>query len=291
MVATQRGRASRTPHWVLVVPLFVCATPIGNLADVTVRVLDCLREVDGILCEDTRQTRKLLQRYGIEAELSSLDQHREHERVPALLARLEGGASLALVSDAGLPGLNDPGGELIRAAQAAGITVSVLPGPTAIATALVASGLVGERFTFVGFLPRREGERAELWRESVGWDWPLAAFESPRRLPGALTSLASFDPTREVAVCRELTKIYEEVVRGSASELARRFAEPPKGEITLVLGPSGLGGSPEHESALRAVVELVEAGVGRRQAAHVVSGLTGVGANELYRDSLATASR
>ncbi|MGI9657902.1 MAG: 16S rRNA (cytidine(1402)-2'-O)-methyltransferase [Gaiellaceae bacterium] len=268
-------------------PLLVCATPIGNLADVTVRVLECLAEVDLVLCEDTRQTRKLLQRYDIDAELGSLDQHRERARVPALLSRLEAGESIALVSDAGLPGLNDPGRELISAAQAAGIEVSVLPGPTAIATALVVSGLVADRFTFVGFVPRREGARLELWQESAAWDWPLVAFESPRRLPSTLASLASFDAVREVVVCRELTKVHEEVVRGSASELAARFSEAPKGEITLVVGPATSRSSPDTAAALEAVAELVRAGIGRRQAARLISKLTGVGANELYRGSLA----
>lgn len=267
-------------------PLYVCATPIGNLADVTLRVLDCLRQADLVLCEDTRQTRKLLARYEIKAELSSLDQHRERERVPALLDRLALGESLALVSDAGLPGLNDPGRELIRAAQEAEHEVSVLPGPTATAAALVASGLVGERFTFVGFVPRREGERVELWQESAGWDWPVVAFESPRRLPATLASLAAFDGAREVAVCRELTKLHEEVVRGVASELARRFSEPPKGEVTLILGTSGAGVSPDRARALAALAELIEAGASRRQAARVVADLTGLGANELYRGSL-----
>ena len=268
-------------------PLLVCATPIGNLADVTIRVLECLRDANLVLCEDTRQTRKLLQRYDIQTELLSLDQHTERRRVPSLLARLEKGETIALVSDAGLPGLNDPGRELIGAARAAGNHVSVLPGPTAVETALVGSGLVAERFTFVGFVPRREGERARLWQEAAAWMWPVVAFESPRRLPATLASLAAFDGGRRVAVCRELTKIHEEVVTGTATDLADHYAEAPRGEVTLVLGVPEEGVDPDKGGALAALAELVEAGAGRRQAARVVAKLTGAAANELYRDSLA----
>ena len=267
-------------------PLLVCATPIGNLADVTIRVLECLRQADLVLCEDTRHTRKLLQRHEIEAELMSYDQHKERGRLPGLLGRLEEGETIALVSDAGLPALSDPGRELIAAAQAAGRTVSVLPGPTAIETALVGSGLVGERFCFVGFVPRREGERKQLWQETAAWDWPVVAFESPRRLPATLASLASFDKGRPVAVCRELTKVHEEFVTGTAAELAARFEVAPKGEITLVLGAPDHGVDPDRAGAVAAVRELAKAGAGRRQAAHVVAELTGVAANELYRESL-----
>ena len=267
-------------------PLLVCATPIGNLTDVTMRVLECLRAADVVLCEDTRQTRKLLERYEIDAERLTLDQHRERARIPALLERLEAGDTLALVSDAGLPGLNDPGAALIRAARQGGHEVSVLPGPTAVATALVASGLVGERFTFVGFVPRREGARRELWSETAAWEWPVVAFESPRRLPASLASLAEFDPDREIVVCRELTKLHEEVASGTAAELAKRFGTPPKGEVTLVLGPPVVAAGGERADAERAVAELVDAGAARRQAARVVSELTGVPANELYRASL-----
>jgi 16S rRNA (cytidine1402-2'-O)-methyltransferase len=266
--------------------LLVCATPIGNLGDVTRRVVDALRTADLVLCEDTRHTLKLLRKHEIRAELSGLDQHQEGGRLTALLERLERGETLALVSDAGLPGLNDPGSRLIAAARAAGHEVTVLPGPTAVATALVTSGLVGERFTFVGFLPRRAGERTQLWEEMASWKWPVVAFESPRRLPASLASLAAFDPLRDVAVCRELTKLHEEVVSGSAAELAMRFSEPPRGEVTLVIGPPSAGEELDRAGALRAVAELVEAGAGRRVAARVVSELSGIGANDLYEGTL-----
>ena len=218
-------------------PLAVCATPIGNLEDVTLRVLAELAAADVVLCEDTRHTRGLLERHGIKARLLSYHEHNEAQRTAELLPRLEAGERVALVSDAGLPGVSDPGARLVRAALDAGVDVTVLPGPSAVETALVASGLVAEQYRFLGFLPRGEKKLAALWDELRGWPWPAVAFESPQRLPATLRSLAAADPEREVAVCRELTKRFEEVVRGTAAELAERFAAPPKGEITLVLGP------------------------------------------------------
>ena len=225
-------------------PLVVCPTPIGNLEDVTLRVL---------------------------AEL-----------VP----RLEGGERVALASDAGLPALNDPGARLIAAAIESGVDVDVLPGPSAIETALVASGLVGERYAFVGYVPRSREARERLWAETAAWPGPVVAFESPKRLPGTLVSLAGAHPGRAVAVCRELTKRFEEVVRGSAVEVAEQFREPPKGEVTLVIGPTDIGPSAFAEDALEAMAQLAEAGVPRRKAAEVVARLTGIPRNKLYRESL-----
>jgi 16S rRNA (cytidine1402-2'-O)-methyltransferase len=265
--------------------LSVCATPIGNLDDVTLRVLAELREADLVLAEDTRHTRGLLQRHGIEAKLLSYHEHNEAERVSELLPRLLARERLALVSDAGLPGISDPGARLVRAAVEAGVDVTVLPGPSAVETALVASGLVAERFAFVGFLPRKAGELAALWEELASWDWPVVAFESPQRLPKTLRSLAERTPERQVAVCRELTKRFEEIVRGDAKELAERFPEPPKGEITLVLGPAAAAGSGADE-ARAGVAELVAAGTPRRVAVDVVARLAHVARNELYRSTL-----
>jgi 16S rRNA (cytidine1402-2'-O)-methyltransferase len=186
-----------------------------------------------------------------------------------------------------MPGISDPGGRLVRVALAAGVAVSVLPGPSAVETALIASGLVGERYQFVGFLPRRVGELAALWEEIRVVAFPVVAFESPRRLPASLRSLAAALPGREVAVCRELTKRFEEVVRGRAEEVASRFAEPPKGEITLVVGPgSGVPGGEALSGALEAMSDLVAAGTPRKAAAEVVARLTGVPRNDLYRSTL-----
>jgi len=269
------------------VPLVVCATPIGNLEDVTLRVLRELGEADVVLCEDTRRTRTLLERHGIQARLVSYHQHNEAKRVQELLPRLEAREKVALASDAGLPGVNDPGARLISAAIERGLEVTVLPGPSAVETALVASGLVGERYAFVGYLPRSREALERLWAESAAWGSPVVAFESPKRLPGSLRSLAEADPERPVAVCRELTKRFEEILRGSAQEVAARFVEPPKGEITVVLGPSAGGKDAASESdAVAAVGELVEAGLPRRHAADLVSRLTGISRNKLYKASL-----
>jgi 16S rRNA (cytidine1402-2'-O)-methyltransferase len=267
------------------VPLAVCATPIGNLEDVTLRVLRELREADVVLCEDTRRTRILLDRHGISAPLLSYHEHNEARRTAEVLPRLHAGERVALVSDAGLPGISDPGGRLVAVALEAGLPVTVLPGPSAVETALVASGLVGERYVFLGYLPRGEKALAALWEELARWAWPAVAFESPQRLPRTLASLARVDPTRPVGVCRELTKQFEEVVRGAAAEVAERFAEPPKGEITLVIGAAAPA-APDEAAAVEAVAELAAAGVGRRRAADVVARLTGVPPNRLYRASL-----
>jgi 16S rRNA (cytidine1402-2'-O)-methyltransferase len=267
------------------VPLAVCATPIGNLEDVTLRVLRELAEADVVLCEDTRQTRKLLERHGIRARLLSYHQHNEAKRTAALLPRLEAGERVALVSDSGLPGISDPGARLVDSALAAGVEVTVLPGPSAVETALVASGLVGEEgYQFVGFLPRGERALGALAEELARRPWPVVAFESPQRLSGALRILARAIPDRPAAVCRELTKRFEEVSRGTVLELAGRFAGSTKGEVTLVLG-AGVARTDEG-AALAAVAELLEAGVPRRRAADVVARLTGVPRNRLYSGSL-----
>jgi 16S rRNA (cytidine1402-2'-O)-methyltransferase len=268
-------------------PLAVCATPIGNLGDVTLRVLEELRDAELVLCEDTRHTRRLLERHGIDARLLSFHEHNEVERTSEVIPRVEAGERIALVSDAGMPAISDPGARLVRAVLAAGVEVTVLPGPSAVETALVASGLVADRYTFLGFLPRRAAELEALWDELRDVTWPVVAFESPKRLPVSLRSLAAAAPDRAVAVCRELTERFEEIVRGTAAEVATRFAEAPKGEITVVLGPgAGALDADALGAAVQAVAELVAAGTPRKAAAEVVSRLTGVTRNELYRSSL-----
>jgi 16S rRNA (cytidine1402-2'-O)-methyltransferase len=268
-------------------PLAVCATPIGNLEDVTLRVLAELRAADVVLCEDTRHTRGLLERHGIQARLLSYHEHNEAARTAELLPRLEAGERIALVSDAGLPGVSDPGARIVRAALDAGVPVTVLPGASAVETALVGSGLVAERYQFLGFLPRGEQARTALWEELRAWPWPAVAFESPHRLSATLRSLAAADPERPVAVCRELTKRFEEVARGTAADLAAQLVEPPKGEVTLVIGGAVAAPAERGEGeAFAAVAELVEAGVPRKRAAEIVSRLTGIARNTLYRGSL-----
>ncbi len=256
--------------------LIVCPTPIGNLEDITLRVLAALRDADIVACEDTRRTRVLLDRYGVSARLVSYHEHNERERATELVGRMRDGAVVALVSDAGMPLVSDPGFVLVRACVAAGLAVEVLPGPSAAIAALVASALPAERWRFAGFLPRKRGELAGVL------DSPetVVAFESPRRVAA---TLAQLDPDRQVAVCRELTKVHEEVVRGSAGELSERYRErPPKGEVVLVIAPA-TASEPDAGPALEAVKELVQAGAKPRAAARVVAELTGVSANSLYR--------
>ena len=267
-------------------PLAVCATPIGNLDDVTLRVLQELAEADLVLCEDTRRTRTLLDRHGIKARTMSYHEHNEAARVAELVPRLRAGERIALVSDAGMPAINDPGARLVRAALDAGLPVTVLPGPSAVETALVASGLAGERYQFLGYFPRSAKGREELWRELSSWPYAAVGFESPKRLVATLASLAGFDPEREAAVCRELSKRFEEVSRGPARELAEHFVSEPKGEITLVIGPARALDDNVEDAGVTAVIELIAAGVPRRRAAELVASLTGTSKNLLYKRSL-----
>ena len=259
--------------------LIVCPTPIGNLGDVTLRVLAALREADIVACEDTRHTRVLLERYGVGAKLVSYHEHNERARASELVAKMEDGAVVALVSDAGMPIVSDPGLVLVRACVSAGIGVEVLPGPSAALNALVASALPADHWRFVGFLPRKRTEQERVFASSE----TVVAFESPRRLAASLEALAALDPDRQVAVCRELTKLHEEIVRGTAAELAARYrAQQPRGEIVLVIGPAPIR-AVDLEQPLAAVQRLVDAGAKPRAAASVVAELTGVAANALYR--------
>jgi 16S rRNA (cytidine1402-2'-O)-methyltransferase len=259
--------------------LVVCPTPIGNLEDVTLRVLSALRDADVVACEDTRRTRVLLERYGVQATLISYHEHNERERAAELVERMRAGSVVALVSDAGMPLVSDPGYVLVQGCVAAGLEVEVLPGPSAALAALVASALPADAWRFAGFLPRKRAALVEVFASPE----TVVAFESPRRIAATLAVLAEVDETRPVAVCRELTKLHEEVVRGTAAEVAARYAdEPPRGEVVLVIGgaPPRSGLDP---AAVDAVRRLVAAGARPRPAATVVADLTGAPANALYR--------
>jgi 16S rRNA (cytidine1402-2'-O)-methyltransferase len=259
--------------------LVVCPTPIGNLEDVTLRVLAALRDADVVACEDTRRTRVLLERYGVSASLVSYHEHNERERAAELVERMLAGAVVALVSDAGMPLVSDPGYVLVQGCVAAGLAVEVLPGPSAALAALVASALPADAWRFVGFLPRKRAGLLEVFASPE----TVVAFESPRRVGSSLTALAELDPGRPVAVCRELTKVHEEVVRGSAGELAARYAEAaPRGEVVLVIGAAPALAGPD-PAAIGAVRRLVESGARARVAASVVAELTGAPANALYK--------
>jgi 16S rRNA (cytidine1402-2'-O)-methyltransferase len=292
--------------------LFICPTPIGNLQDITLRTLEVLREVDLIACEDTRHTRILLGRHGITTRLVSFHDHNEEQRLQMLLPILREGKDVAVVSDAGMPGLSDPGFSLVRACAAEDLPVSVLPGPSAVSTALVLSGLPADRFAFVGFLARNKGKLVEQLARFEETGAALVAFESPRRVRASLATIAERWPGRPLVVCRELTKLHEEAIRGTASEVLERLSDPVRGEIVLVLAPAGTsggavaaGGGAEsggsgpagaarlrstlpapggdlEQRARRALAELVRLEVGTKKAAGIVAGLTGLSARRAY---------
>jgi len=262
--------------------LTVCPTPIGNLEDLTPRVRAALAACDLVACEDTRRTGLLLHRLAIDVRMLSIEAHREESQVPELLRRLADGAHVCLVTDAGMPLVSDPGGAVVRAAIADGHTLEVLPGPDAVTTALVAAGLPVDRFAFLGFLPRGAAAIQRVLAEADAWGITLVAFESPNRLPATLALLAARAPERPLAVCRELTKLHEEVVRGTATAVATHFASAPKGEIVLVLGPATVeAAAPETVEAVLAA--LRSGGRSTRDAARLVAALTGRSARDLYR--------
>jgi 16S rRNA (cytidine1402-2'-O)-methyltransferase len=261
--------------------LTVCPTPIGNLEDLSPRARRALEEADLVACEDTRRTGLLYERLGIpRPRLVSNHEGNEAERATQLAQQIERGARVALVSDAGTPLISDPGFRLLRACLERGLEVEVLPGPSAVTTALVASGVPAPRWRFEGFLPRRAGELERVLRATE----TVVAFESPRRLPDSLAALAALAPDRPAAVCRELTKLHEEVARGTLGELARRFRDEVKGEIVVVIAPAETrAAAPDVAFAVDALRRLVQSGARPRAAAGVVAALTGTRANDLYR--------
>jgi 16S rRNA (cytidine1402-2'-O)-methyltransferase len=268
--------------------LYVVGTPIGNLEDITLRALRTLRQVSLIAAEDTRSTGRLLAHYQIETPLTSYWEHNKLSKLGAILAALEGG-DVALVSEAGMPGLSDPGYELIRAAIEAGHRVGPIPGPTASITALVVSGLPTDRFLYLGFLPRRAGARQRLLAEVSSVQHTLLAFEVPHRLLDTLEDVERILGDREMAIARELTKLHEEVWRGRVSQARAHFAaQPPRGEFTLVIA----GASPqetrwEEDRVQAAVEELLSAGVPRREAVKAVAEMADWPRQEVYQLTLA----
>lgn len=266
--------------------LLVCATPIGNLADVTLRVLDALRQADAIAAEDTRVTSKLLARYGIEATLERFDENVAARKTPLLVERMRLGETIALVSDAGTPGVSDPGARLVEACADAGVPVVALPGASALLAALVASGLPMRHFYFAGFLPRKAGERRALLERLAPLDATLVFYESPRRTAATLDALATAYPGRRAAMARELTKLHEEVVRDEIGALAGRLRERSlKGEVVLLVGPPGPA---EHSpadigQATEMLAALIEGGTSTKDAVKQVAHDTGLSRNEVYR--------
>lgn len=286
--------ASKPDQPVAISPgLYVVATPIGNAGDITLRALEVLRAVAVIACEDTRKTGPLMARLGLSTPLTPYHEHNAARQRPALLARLARGEALALVSDAGTPLVSDPGYRLVTAAIEAGHPVIPLPGPSAPLAALVASGLPSDRFLFVGFLPAKAGARRTALAEVAAVPATLIVFESPRRLADTLAAMVETLGDRPAAVCREMTKLYEEVRRAPLADLAAWYAEAgaPRGEVVVVVGPpasaSDTRAAPSAESLDRALRNALSDGLGTRDAAARVATETGQPRRDLYRRALA----
>ena len=264
--------------------LYVVATPIGNLEDVTVRALRVLREVDLIAAEDTRVTRRLLARYEIDTPLTSYREHNAASKSPELLEALASGSDIALVSDAGTPAVSDPGADLVAAAAAAGFDVVAVPGASATAAAVSVAGMAMDGFVFLGFLPRRRADRRALLESEADTTRPLMAFETPHRLRAALADLLAVLGDRRVVVARELTKLHEEVFRGSLSEALDRF-EAPRGEFTLVVEGAAdrPAGARDRDEAVRLLARLREGGMRARAAVDLAAEQTGLPRGEVYR--------
>jgi 16S rRNA (cytidine1402-2'-O)-methyltransferase len=266
--------------------LYLCATPIGNLEDMTFRALRVLREAAVVAAEDTRHTRKLFSHFDIHTPLVSYHEHNKTARGPELVARLLAGEDVAVVSDAGLPGVSDPGADLVRLALAAGVTVTPVPGPNAALTALVASGLDSGMFLFVGFLPRAAKRRRELLGSLAALPYTLIFYESPHRLTATLAELADAFGDRPAAAGRELTKKFEEFVRGSLSGLGTRFAaQAPRGEFTLVVA-GGTGQVPAAgptDDPAAAVATLVAGGMAKKEAIRQVAVRSGLPRRAVYQ--------
>ena len=264
--------------------LYIVSTPIGNLEDITLRALRVLREVGMIAAEDTRVTRKLLSHYDIHTRLTSFNEHNQSARLPELLTTLQDN-DVALVCDAGTPGVNDPGLALVQSASDKGIEVVVIPGASAVTSAVALSGLVEEAFLYLGFLPRKKGERNALLASLALEHRPAIAFESPRRLQQSLKDILETIGDRRIAVCREMTKLHEEVFRGTVSEALEHF-EQPRGEFTLVLEGKATGKQDDADAedlALSLLDELRVQGAGARHAVEHVTAVTGLSRRQVYR--------
>ena len=280
--------------------LIIVPTPIGNLGDMTLRSLEALRAADTVCAEDTRVTGKLLAHFDIRKPLERLDEAMIGAKAASVMERVAAGEVVAYCSDAGMPGVSDPGLRLVAAAHEAGVTAEVLPGASAAACAYVASGTVCPRFYFGGFFPRKAGEQRTVLEDLRGLDAALVFYESPNRLVAALAAIAEVLPWREVAVCRELTKLHEEVARGTAAELAERFAaraEEPggiRGEIALVIDAPGedetaADAAEAAASAEARAVELAAEGLRTKQIAKQLAAEFGIARNDAYDLAMAAA--
>lgn len=272
--------------------LHVVATPIGNLKDISFRALATLAAADAVIAEDTRVTKNLLAHYGIATPLVAYHEHNARQVRPHLLARLESGATFALVSDAGTPLVSDPGFKLVQEAREQGIHVTAVPGPSAVLAALVVAGLPTDRFFFEGFLPHKSGPRRARLAELAAVPGTLVFFESPRRLAETLADCAAVLGPRDAAIARELTKLYESVRRGALDQLAEALAqeEPPRGEIVLLVGPPDEGAFERAGADLDARITEALAAYSVKDAASVVSAATGQPRRQVYARALQLAA-
>ena len=271
--------------------LYVVGTPIGNLGDITFRAARILGQVNLIAAEDTRVSRRLLNHLGVHTPLSSYHEHNRQAQLPTLLAALQSG-DVALVTDAGMPGISDPGGELVSRAAAAGFRVEVVPGVSAVTAALARSGYSGDAFLFLGFLPRRSKDRRARLQTYSASPLTLVLFEAPHRLRAALADLLSVLGDREIAVCRELTKLHEEVYRAPISEAIDHFTAP-RGEFVLVVpgAPPAGPAPPDLDTAQEQLAQLREAGVRAKEAVAAVAESLGIPKKTVYRLWVQTAHR
>jgi 16S rRNA (cytidine1402-2'-O)-methyltransferase len=266
--------------------LYLCPTPLGNLEDITFRVLRILREADRIAAEDTRHSRKLLNHFDIRKPLCSYHEHNKHQKGPLILEWLASGFNVALISDAGMPGIADPGEELVRDALSQGIPVVALPGPVAAVTALAASGLPASLFAFYGFIPSRGVARKQWLNQILEEEKTVVFYEAPHRLKKTLAALSLEDPGRGAAVARELTKIYEEYIRGTLSEVAEYFnGQEPRGEFTVMLAPKKKEPATKPDP-VDLVNKLVSAGMSRKDAIREAANQLEMPRNEVYRQVL-----
>lgn len=272
--------------------LYLVATPIGNAADITLRALDILKRADVVACEDTRLTGKLLARHGIRARLTPYHDHNAERARPALLERLSRGDSVALVSDAGTPLLSDPGYKLVKACRDSGLAVTAAPGASAAVTALILSGLPTDRFLFAGFLPPKQAARTKALTELASVPATLVFFESPARLAASLADMAKVLGARPAAIARELTKLYEELRRGTLAELADHYAKSgaPKGEVVVVVGAPIAPARPQ-AADLDERIRQALAQESVRDAASRVAAETGLPRRDVYARALALANR
>jgi 16S rRNA (cytidine1402-2'-O)-methyltransferase len=271
--------------------LTVVATPIGNLDDLSPRAAAALCAADVVACEDTRRTATLLRHVGSAAPMVPTHEHNEASRSGDLVRRMQEGAAVVLVSDAGMPAVSDPGARVVAAAIAADIPVGVIPGAGAVEMALVASGLAnGTGYAFAGFAPRKAGELATFIQRLDTWGEPVVVFEGPKRVGALMRALADHDPDRRVAVCRELTKVHEEVLRGTAAELAGQISGPLKGEVAVVVAPPAEAPAQDEDALADALMPMIDAGMSPARAADVVAGLGAASRNAAYRAALAAAA-